>query len=61
MPACPTHPTSCTIAPRVPHRGKPNSPAMTAHTVRALAALKHMDVADLCMHIQSTGARVFGW
>jgi TatD DNase family protein len=45
----------------VPHRGKPNSPAMTAHTIRALAALKHMDVADLCTHIQSTGARVFGW
>jgi TatD DNase family protein len=45
----------------VPHRGKPNSPAMTAHTVRALAALKHMDVADLCTHIQSTGARVFRW
>ena len=45
----------------VPHRGKPNSPAMTAHTVRALAAVKDMDVADLCTHIQSTGARVFGW
>jgi TatD DNase family protein len=45
----------------VPHRGKPNSPAMTAHTIRALAALKGMDVADLCTHIQSTGARVFGW
>jgi TatD DNase family protein len=45
----------------VPHRGKPNSPAMTAHTIRALAALKHMDVADLCTRIQSTGARVFGW
>jgi TatD DNase family protein len=45
----------------VPHRGKPNSPAMTAHTVRALAAVKDMDVADLCRHIQSTGARVFGW
>ena len=45
----------------VPHRGKPNSPAMTAHTIRALAALKNMDVADLCAHIQATGARVFGW
>jgi TatD DNase family protein len=45
----------------VPHRGKPNSPAMTAHTVRALAAVKGMAVADLCRHIQSTGARVFGW
>jgi TatD DNase family protein len=44
-----------------PHRGKPNSPAMTAHTVRFLAALKNMDVADLCGHLQITGARVFGW
>jgi TatD DNase family protein len=45
----------------VPHRGKPNSPAMTAYTIRALAAVKNMDVADLCAHIQATGARVFGW
>ena len=45
----------------VPHRGKPNSPAMTAYTIRALAALKDMDVADLCAHIQSTGTRVFAW
>jgi TatD DNase family protein len=45
----------------VPHRGKPNSPAMTAHTIRALAALKGMDVADLCEHIRATGARLFGW
>ncbi len=45
----------------VPHRGKPNSPAMAAHTVRALAAVKGMDVAGLCGHIQSTGARLFGW
>ena len=45
----------------VPHRGKPNSPAMTAHTVRFLASVKGMDVADLCRHIQVTGARVFGW
>ena len=45
----------------VPHRGKPNSPAMTAHTVRFLAEIKAMDVADLCRHLQSTGARAFGW
>jgi TatD DNase family protein len=45
----------------VPHRGKPNSPAMTAYTVRFLAELKNMDVADLCERLQSTGARVFGW
>jgi TatD DNase family protein len=44
-----------------PHRGKPNSPAMTAHTVRFLAALKNLDVAGLCDRLQATGARVFGW
>ena len=45
----------------VPHRGKPNSPAMTAHTIRFLAGLKNLDVADFCAHLQSTGARVFAW
>jgi TatD DNase family protein len=45
----------------VPHRGKPNSPAMTAHTVRALAALKRLDVAAFCAQLQATGGRVFGW
>jgi TatD DNase family protein len=45
----------------VPHRGKPNSPAMTAHTIRFLAALKGLDLADFCAVLQGTGARVFGW
>jgi TatD DNase family protein len=45
----------------VPHRGKPNAPAMTAYTVRFLAALKNLDVPDLCDRLQTTGARVFGW
>jgi TatD DNase family protein len=45
----------------VPHRGKPNSPAMTAYTIRFLAELKQLDVAEFCGHLQSTGARVFGW
>jgi TatD DNase family protein len=45
----------------VPHRGKPNSPAMTAYTIRFLAELKNLDVADFCARLQSTGARVFGW
>jgi TatD DNase family protein len=45
----------------VPHRGKPNSPAMTAHTIRFLAELKNIDVADLCAQLRSTGAKVFGW
>jgi TatD DNase family protein len=45
----------------VPHRGKPNSPAMTAYTIRFLAALKNLDVSDFCAQLQATGARVFGW
>jgi TatD DNase family protein len=45
----------------VPHRGKPNSPAMTAHTVRFLAGLKNLDTARFCQRLQATGARVFGW
>ena len=44
-----------------PHRGKPNSPAMTAYTVRFLADLKGLDLADFCVTLQSTGARVFRW
>jgi TatD DNase family protein len=45
----------------VPHRGKPNSPAMTAYTIRYLAALKNLDVADFCTQLQATGTRVFAW
>jgi TatD DNase family protein len=45
----------------VPHRGKPNSPAMTAYTIRFLAELKGLDLADFCAQLQSTGERVFGW
>lgn len=45
----------------VPNRGKPNAPAMTAHTIRFLADLKGLDLADFCATLQSTGARVFGW
>jgi TatD DNase family protein len=45
----------------VPHRGKPNSPAMTAYTIRYLAALKNLDLPEFCATLQATGARVFGW
>ena len=45
----------------VPHRGKPNSPAMTAYTIRYLAALKNLDVSDFCAQLQATGSRVFAW
>jgi TatD DNase family protein len=44
----------------VPHRGKPNSPAMVAHTVRALADLKQVPVKDLCAQLTATGERMFG-
>jgi TatD DNase family protein len=45
----------------VPHRGKQNSPAVTAYTIRYLAELKNMDIADFCGTLQATGSRVFGW
>jgi TatD DNase family protein len=45
----------------VPHRGKPNSPAMTAYTIRYLAALKNMDIADFCAQLLATGTRAFAW
>jgi TatD DNase family protein len=45
----------------VPHRGKPNTPAMTAYTIRFLAALKNLDPAEFCAQLQATGNRVFAW
>jgi TatD DNase family protein len=45
----------------VPHRGKQNSPALTAYTIRYLAELKNMDVPGFCATLQATGSRVFGW
>ncbi len=45
----------------VPNRGKSNSPAQVAHTIRALAAIKaKLDAAELCAILQATGQRVFG-
>jgi TatD DNase family protein len=44
----------------VPHRGKPNSPALAAHTVRALAGIRQTGVADLCAQLTATGERMFG-
>jgi TatD DNase family protein len=44
----------------VPCRGKPNSPALVAHTVRALAELKQIPVADMCAQLMATGERMFG-
>ena len=44
----------------VPYRGRPNSPALAAHTVRALADIKQIGVADLCAQLTATGERMFG-
>jgi TatD DNase family protein len=47
------------LAP-VPNRGKLNAPAQTAHTLRALAAVRDTDVAQLCEVISRNAERVFG-
>jgi TatD DNase family protein len=44
----------------VPNRGKPNSPAMVAHTLRAIAEIKHVAVADMCAAVMAAGERAFG-
>jgi TatD DNase family protein len=44
----------------MPYRGKPNSPAMVAHTVRCLASVKQTSVEDMCALLTATGERVFG-
>jgi TatD DNase family protein len=44
----------------VPHRGKPNSPAMVAYTLRAIAEVKQVAVADLCAAVMAAGERAFG-
>ena len=44
----------------VPNRGKPNSPAMVAHTLRAIAEVKHVDVAEMCAAVTAAGERAFG-
>ena len=44
----------------MPHRGKPNTPAMVAHTVRCLASVRQVGVADMCELVTATGERMFG-
>lgn len=44
----------------VPNRGRQNAPAQVAHTLRAIAEVKRMDVAELCAAVSATGDRVFG-
>ena len=44
----------------VPNRGKPNEPALTADTLRCLADVKGMELADLCDAVTATAQRTFG-
>ena len=45
----------------MPNRGKPNSPAMAAYTVRFLAELKGIGLGSFCDTVRATAQRVFGW
>ena len=44
----------------VPNRGRLNAPAQVAHTLRAVAEVKGLDVAEFCQTVMATGQRVFG-
>ena len=44
----------------VPNRGRPNAPAQVAYTLRCLAELKGIDLAELCDTVTATAERVFG-
>lgn len=44
----------------VPHRGRPNTPAMVAHTIRFLAGLRQLPVAELCEQLNATAERLYG-
>jgi TatD DNase family protein len=45
----------------VPNRGRRNTPAQTAHTIRFLAGLKGLDLGEFCDTLTANAARVFGW
>jgi TatD DNase family protein len=44
----------------VPNRGKPNSPAQAAHTVRCLADIKQLPAEEMCALLMAAGERAFG-
>jgi len=45
----------------MPNRGKRNSPAQTAYTIRFLAGLKGLGLGEFCDLLTANAARVFGW
>jgi TatD DNase family protein len=44
----------------VPNRGRPNAPAQVAFTLRCLAEVKGIDLAEFCDTVTATAERVFG-
>ncbi|MEV4459793.1 TatD family hydrolase [Microbispora sp. NPDC049633] len=52
--------TDAPYLPPTPHRGKPNAPYLIPLTLRCLAEVKGMDVADLAARISANGETVFG-
>jgi len=43
-----------------PHRGTRNEPYALPYTVRAVAQLRHQDLAELCDHVNQTTQRMYG-
>jgi TatD DNase family protein len=44
----------------VPNRGRPNEPAQVAYTLRCLAEVQGLDLAELCDTVTATAERSFG-
>jgi TatD DNase family protein len=44
----------------MPHRGRPNSSRLVPHTVRALAEVTGMELAELCDQLTGNAERIFG-
>ncbi len=44
----------------MPYRGRPNAPYLVPLTVRALAAVRDLEVAALCEVLADNGRRAFG-
>ena len=44
----------------VPNRGRPNAPAQVAYTLRCLAEVRGLDLAELCDTVTATAERTFG-
>jgi len=44
----------------VPNRGRPNAPAQVAYTLRCLAEVQGLELAELCDTVAATAERTFG-